>query len=66
MITLTPAAAEHVQSYIEKEGNGRGLRITLKPSGCSGFAYELDIITLGEVCRSYIRFTRCIDRNRQG
>ena len=49
MITLTPEAAEHIKGYIAKAENGRGFRITLKPAGCSGFAYELDIIKKGEV-----------------
>jgi len=49
MITLTPEAAAHIKSHIAKAENGRGFRITLKPAGCSGYAYELDIITQGEI-----------------
>jgi len=42
-ITLTELAADHICSQIEKNGNGVGLRISVKKSGCSGFAYVLDI-----------------------
>jgi iron-sulfur cluster assembly protein len=42
-ITLTESAAKHIQSQIEKSGTGVGLRLGVKKSGCSGFAYILDI-----------------------
>lgn len=41
-ITLTEAAARHVAQMLEKRGQGLGLRIGTKKSGCSGFAYEVD------------------------
>lgn len=40
-ITLTDSAARRVQSYLEKRG-GLGLRLGVKPAGCSGFAYVVD------------------------
>jgi iron-sulfur cluster assembly protein len=42
-ITLTESAASHVNSQIEKSGKGVGLRLGVKKSGCSGFAYVMDI-----------------------
>lgn len=42
MITLTESAAERVRSYLERRGQGLGLRLSLKKTGCSGFAYEVD------------------------
>jgi iron-sulfur cluster assembly protein len=42
-ITLTESAAKHIRSQIEKSGKGVGLRLGVKKSGCSGFAYILDI-----------------------
>lgn len=42
-ITLTESAAKHIQQQIEKSGNGVGLRLGVKKSGCSGFAYTFDI-----------------------
>ncbi len=43
-ITLTESAAKHINSQITKSGKGVGLRIGVKKSGCSGFAYTLDIV----------------------
>lgn len=42
-ITLTESAAMHIRNQVEKSGNGVGLRIGVKKSGCSGFAYTMDI-----------------------
>ncbi len=42
-ITLTESAALHIRKQIEKNGNGIGLRLGVKKSGCSGFAYTMDI-----------------------
>jgi iron-sulfur cluster assembly protein len=38
-ITLTAAAATRVRSFIEARGKGVGLRLAVKKTGCSGFAY---------------------------
>lgn len=42
-ITMTESAARHIRTQVEKSGNGVGLRIGVKKSGCSGFAYTFDI-----------------------
>ena len=42
MITLTDNAADRVRSYIAKRGAGVGLRLGIKKTGCSGFAYVVD------------------------
>ena len=41
-ITLTPSAADRVRSYLQKRGGGLGLRLGIKTTGCSGFAYVVD------------------------
>lgn len=41
-ITLSEAAAKHVQNFIAKRGKGMGLRIGVRTSGCSGMAYKLE------------------------
>ncbi len=41
-ITLTDSAARRVRSYLEKRGGGFGLRLGVRKTGCSGFAYEVD------------------------
>ena len=42
MISLTQAAADRVSSYIAKRGHGLGLRLSVKKTGCSGYAYVID------------------------
>jgi iron-sulfur cluster assembly protein len=41
-ISLTPSAATRVKSFLEKRGSGVGLRIGVRKSGCSGWAYTID------------------------
>ena len=41
-ISLTENAARRVKSYLERRGSGIGLRIGVKRTGCSGWAYQLD------------------------
>jgi len=43
-ITITPAAADHVRSYMEKRGKGIGVRFGVRTSGCSGMAYVLEFV----------------------
>jgi iron-sulfur cluster assembly protein len=38
-VSLTPAAAERVQSFLARRGHGVGLRLGVRKTGCSGFAY---------------------------
>jgi iron-sulfur cluster assembly protein len=41
-ISLTQSAATRVKSFLEKRGHGVGLRIGVRKSGCSGYAYTID------------------------
>jgi iron-sulfur cluster assembly protein len=41
-LTLTEKAARHVKRSIDKRGHGVGIRLAVKTSGCSGFAYALE------------------------
>ena len=41
-ITLTEAAANHVQRFIGNRGQGFGIRLGVRTSGCSGMAYVLE------------------------
>jgi iron-sulfur cluster assembly protein len=41
-ISLTQSAASRVRSFLEKRGRGVGLRIGVRKSGCSGYAYTID------------------------
>ena len=41
-IALTERAAEHVKNYLAKEKQGIGLRVAVKPTGCSGYQYVIE------------------------
>ncbi|WP_444676790.1 HesB/IscA family protein [Halomonas sp. E19] len=41
-LSITAAAAEQIQRALDERGHGLGLRVTVKPSGCSGYSYVLD------------------------
>jgi iron-sulfur cluster assembly protein len=41
---MTERAARHVQRSLEKRGSGIGVRLAVKTSGCSGFAYALEFV----------------------
>jgi len=41
-IKLTPAAAERVRHFIAQRGHGIGLRLGVRKTGCSGFAYVVN------------------------
>jgi len=48
-ITLTENAAQHVRKFLANRGTGAGLRVGVKPSGCSGMAYVLEFAeTVGD------------------
>ena len=41
-ISITRSAAERVRTFMTKRGRGVGLRIGVKKTGCSGYAYVID------------------------
>jgi len=41
-VSITASAAEHISKCLKERGQGEGLRVKVKPSGCSGYAYVLD------------------------
>ncbi|ABM62557.1 HesB/IscA family protein [Halorhodospira halophila] len=41
-VTLTERAARHVEKMLASEDAAQGLRLGIKASGCSGFAYVVD------------------------
>ncbi len=48
-VTVTESAAKQIQRQLTKRGTGLGLRLAVKKSGCSGYAYVLDYVdTLAE------------------
>jgi len=45
VITLTDAAVDHIQQMISKDPKKIGFRLSLKKTGCSGFAYVPDLVS---------------------
>jgi len=41
-ISISEAAARHVNRYIAKRGKGEGVRMGVKTTGCSGLAYKIE------------------------
>ena len=41
-ITLTESAANRVKDYLARRGSGLGIRLGVKRTGCSGWAYVVD------------------------
>jgi iron-sulfur cluster assembly protein len=41
-ISLTLSAVERVRSYLARRGRGLGLRVGVRKTGCSGYAYLID------------------------
>ncbi|MGR8981649.1 MAG: HesB/IscA family protein [Gammaproteobacteria bacterium] len=41
-VTLTEKAARQIKKQLEKRGKGIGLKLGVKKSGCSGYAYALE------------------------
>ena len=41
-ISLTQSAAERVRSFLAARGHGVGLRLGVRKTGCSGFAYVIN------------------------
>ncbi|ATF10239.1 iron-sulfur cluster assembly protein IscA [Candidatus Enterovibrio altilux] len=43
-ITITDAAASRIRTFLESRGQGIGLRLGVRISGCSGMAYVLEFV----------------------
>ena len=41
-VSLTPAAADRVRSFLATRGHGVALRFGVKKTGCSGYAYVVN------------------------
>lgn len=41
-VSLTSSARERVRSFLDKRGSGVGLRLGVRRTGCSGFAYVVN------------------------
>ena len=43
-ISMSLAAAEHVNNHLQQRGKGVGIRVGVRTSGCSGMAYVLEFV----------------------
>jgi len=43
-LSITEIAAKRVQEYLINRGQGEGLRVGVKTTGCSGMAYVLEFV----------------------
>lgn len=43
-VTLTKTATNHLLNYLTKEKQYRGVRISVKKTGCSGMSYVVDYV----------------------
>ena len=41
-ISLTQPAAERIRTYLDTRGKGVGMRVGIKKTGCSGYAYVVN------------------------
>ncbi|MDO9315611.1 MAG: iron-sulfur cluster assembly accessory protein [Burkholderiaceae bacterium] len=41
-VSVTPKAARQIRKALDQRGGGYGLRVAVKTSGCSGYAYALE------------------------
>jgi iron-sulfur cluster assembly protein len=51
-ISLTESAANRVKTFLSSRGKGVGLRLGVRKTGCSGFAYVInyaDVVPPGDV-----------------
>ena len=44
MMTITENAVKQIRKFLTNRGKGKGIRIGVKTSGCSGMAYTLEFV----------------------
>ena len=66
-ITFSEAAKIHVLSYIRKQGQCIGIRLSVKKTGCSGLSYVVDYVDAPAADDMIIpleeSYLVCIDKN---
>lgn len=43
-ITVTAAAIRHMEAQVREKDGAKGIRVGVKPSGCSGYMYVMDLV----------------------
>jgi iron-sulfur cluster assembly protein len=44
LVSLTDAAKRHIFTYLEKHATSKGVRLSVKKTGCSGLSYVVDYV----------------------
>ena len=63
-IDLTQSAVQHVIEQLQSRGQGVGIRIAVKKTGCSGLAYVMEYVDqdlLISPCRCYVSGDQKLD-----
>lgn len=58
MITVTDTAKAHIKRLLEKRGKGKGIRLGVKTSGCSGLSYVLEYVDKYEAEEGVINYAQ--------
>jgi iron-sulfur cluster assembly protein len=56
MITITETAAKKIVSNIARRGQGVGIKVGVKTTGCSGMAYVLEYLDQEPVAQDWNRY----------
>ena len=66
-VTFSDAAKTHVLSYLRKQASCKGIRLSVKKTGCSGLSYVVDYVdapAAGDVIIPLEQdYLVCIDKN---
>ncbi|KTD26896.1 HesB/IscA family protein [Legionella israelensis] len=66
MVSLTPAAERHILTYLSKNDENKGIRFSVKKTGCSGWSYVIDYVSSPEdndiVTPFLDHYLLCIDK----
>lgn len=66
-ITFSAAATRHVLAYLATQKNSKGIRLSVKKTGCSGLSYVVDYVDAPSLEDIIIPLTAdysvCIDKN---
>jgi iron-sulfur cluster assembly protein len=56
MIQLTETAAKKVLKHLERRGQGVGITVGVRTTGCSGLAYKLEYVDQAPITRDWIKY----------
>jgi iron-sulfur cluster assembly protein len=56
MITLTELAAQKVQQKLQQRGQGVGITVGVRTTGCSGLAYKLEYIDSPPITQDWFKY----------